>query len=150
MRIYDPLYLSTVSSSSATRRIPSAMGLYRVEGGCLYRIKIGRYHTALSREAPLSVHPASERQHQHQRQQHKRPAPATAVVPRAHSRCTSSVTPHLSSIPIPLATLFLHLSPLHSLLLLALPSLFSIPYSLSDFYFPSIPGSIARTTKARG
>lgn len=42
------------------------MGLYRIEGGCLYRIKIGRYHTALSREAPLSVHPASERQHQHQ------------------------------------------------------------------------------------
>ena len=63
MRIYDPLYLSTVSSSSATRRIPSAMGLYRIEGGCLYRIKIGRYRS-LSRVA-LSVH--QQPQHQHQR-----------------------------------------------------------------------------------
>jgi len=31
------------------------MGLYRVEGGCLYRIKIGRYHSAASRNAPATA-----------------------------------------------------------------------------------------------
>lgn len=78
----------------------------RREGGCLYRIKIGRYHSS-------AVH--QQRQHQQQR----------AIVPQVDSRCMSSVT--IVCLPLPLprphslynpafsSSLFLFLSPCHIL-----------------------------------
>lgn len=138
MRIYDPLYLSTVSSSSATRRIPSAMGLYRVEGGCLYRIKIGRYRSRelLSRctSGSIGINGSSN---------------STSNSGRALGPLTLH---EFRDAPL------LHSHPLYNPLLLlcprlAIPSrsfLFLSAVFSSDFYFPSIPGSIARTTKAKG
>lgn len=150
MRIYDPLYLSTVSSSSATRRIPSAMGLYRIEGGCLYRIKIGRY--------PL------ERQRHGERERKVDSLCSQA----AHDAGSSSSNCNSDRALGPLtlhefrdAPLLLHPpSPSRNPILLPRSaasfrlrrSSFSNarPYSSPEFYFPSIPGSTARTTKPKG
>lgn len=129
MRIYDPLYLSTVSSSSATRRIPSAMGLYRIEGGCLYRIKIRRYRTALSREKLLSLYTqrANERQHQHQ--QHTGSSSSTSNHSTSNSgRALGPLTLHEFRDAPPL----LHSHPPYN----PLPPSYSLSLFLPTFIFP--------------
>lgn len=133
MRIYDPLYLSTVSSSSTTRRIPSAMGLYRIEGGCLYRIKIGRYRSRETEEREVGL--GAE-------------AAATASAGNSNSgRALGPLTLHeFRDAPLlhshPLYNPFLRLRPPSSLF-------FHRAVFFSEFYFPSIPGSVARAPRRR-
>lgn len=88
------------------------------EGGCLYRIKIGRYHSSASRDAPATAASA-----------------AAAIVPQLDSRCMSSVTivPFVLSFP---------LQPFSFSLSLFLFVLYS-----SEFYFHSIPGSVAHCSE---
>lgn len=128
------------------------MGLYRVEGGCLYRIKIGRYHTALEREAPLSVHPASERQHQHQ--QH-----AGSSTSDQHQQQRSCLRPtHVARVPWrPTSPPFP--SPLQPSSSISLPSIRSsfslfLPFSPSrilspTFIFPRFR-EVSRAPRTRG
>lgn len=107
MKIYGSHYLSTVSLNGVTRRIPSAMGLYRVEGGCLYRIKIDRYRTPprCTSNGSISSDRALGRLTLHEfRDDRSLPLPPT---PGLHSLYN---LPPLSSL-----SLFLSLSPCHIL-----------------------------------